>query len=190
MRSRLRRQYLLPSRRRGAKAEDAPMLETQDQPDTVDVSRLHGQRGEDDAKRALLLAGDRDPGQRTPCTTHGAADERPGRRRVEDPVPYRWPFAEGGRYAARRRGHGPVSARPGPRLRLVDRQGRTARERIRNRSRWKAAYDVYFPSETDRANAIFVEVEVSAWSFGSAASRQSHSAARDGARARRWRLGV
>ena len=28
------------------------------------------------------------------------------------------------------------------------------------RSRWKAAYDVYFPSETDRTNAIFVEVEV------------------------------
>jgi general stress protein 26 len=28
------------------------------------------------------------------------------------------------------------------------------------RNRWKAAYDVYFPSETDRANAIFVEVEV------------------------------
>ncbi len=27
------------------------------------------------------------------------------------------------------------------------------------RSRWKPAYDVYFPSETDRANAIFVEVE-------------------------------
>ena len=28
------------------------------------------------------------------------------------------------------------------------------------RSRWKPAYDVYFPSEADRANAIFVEVEV------------------------------
>ena len=28
------------------------------------------------------------------------------------------------------------------------------------RSRWKGAYDVYFPSETDRRNAIFVEVEV------------------------------
>ena len=28
------------------------------------------------------------------------------------------------------------------------------------RSRWKSAYDVYFPSETDRRNAIFVEVEV------------------------------
>ena len=27
------------------------------------------------------------------------------------------------------------------------------------RGRWKAAYDVYFPSETDRRNAIFVEVE-------------------------------
>ena len=27
-------------------------------------------------------------------------------------------------------------------------------------SRWKPAYDVYFPSETDRRNAIFVEVEV------------------------------
>jgi general stress protein 26 len=28
------------------------------------------------------------------------------------------------------------------------------------RRRWKSAYDVYFPSETDRENAIFVEVEV------------------------------
>jgi general stress protein 26 len=28
------------------------------------------------------------------------------------------------------------------------------------RSRWKAAYDVYFPSAADQANAIFVEVEV------------------------------
>jgi general stress protein 26 len=28
------------------------------------------------------------------------------------------------------------------------------------RARWKRAYDVYFPTETDRANAIFVEVEV------------------------------
>ena len=27
-------------------------------------------------------------------------------------------------------------------------------------SRWKPAYHVYFPSETDRRNAIFVEVEV------------------------------
>jgi general stress protein 26 len=28
------------------------------------------------------------------------------------------------------------------------------------RTRWKPAYDLYFPSETDRRNAIFVEVEV------------------------------
>jgi general stress protein 26 len=28
------------------------------------------------------------------------------------------------------------------------------------RNRWKAAYDIYFRGETDRANAIFVEVEV------------------------------
>ena len=28
------------------------------------------------------------------------------------------------------------------------------------RSRWKSAYDVYFPSEADRGNAIFVEVKV------------------------------
>ena len=28
------------------------------------------------------------------------------------------------------------------------------------RSRWKAAYDVYFPSATDQANAIFVEVGI------------------------------
>ena len=28
------------------------------------------------------------------------------------------------------------------------------------RSRWKAAYDVYFPSAADQANAIFVEVGI------------------------------
>jgi general stress protein 26 len=28
------------------------------------------------------------------------------------------------------------------------------------RERWKRAYDLYFPTEPDRANAIFVEVEV------------------------------
>ena len=28
------------------------------------------------------------------------------------------------------------------------------------RSRWKPAYDVYFPSEADRASAIFVEVKI------------------------------
>ncbi len=28
------------------------------------------------------------------------------------------------------------------------------------RRRWKRAYDTYFPSETDRANAAFVEIEV------------------------------
>jgi len=28
------------------------------------------------------------------------------------------------------------------------------------RARWKPAYDTYFPSDTDRANAIFVEVEI------------------------------
>ena len=28
------------------------------------------------------------------------------------------------------------------------------------RKRWKAAYNVYFPTEADRANAVFVEIEV------------------------------
>jgi general stress protein 26 len=28
------------------------------------------------------------------------------------------------------------------------------------RGRWKDAYNVYFPDETDRANAIFVEVDI------------------------------
>jgi general stress protein 26 len=28
------------------------------------------------------------------------------------------------------------------------------------RKRWKGAYDAYFPSESDRANAIFVEVDI------------------------------
>jgi len=40
--------------------------------------------------------------------------------------------------------------------------GRAAlrREESEVRRRWKAAYDAYFPSELDRANAIFVEVAV------------------------------
>jgi general stress protein 26 len=29
-----------------------------------------------------------------------------------------------------------------------------------DRKRWKSAYDAYFPSEADRANAIFVELDV------------------------------
>jgi general stress protein 26 len=29
-----------------------------------------------------------------------------------------------------------------------------------DRKRWKRAYDAYFPTETDRANAVFVEVDV------------------------------
>ena len=28
------------------------------------------------------------------------------------------------------------------------------------RSRWKRAYEIYFPAKSDRANAVFVEVEV------------------------------
>ena len=34
------------------------------------------------------------------------------------------------------------------------------REASEVRRRWKAGYDAYFPSELDRANAIFVEVKV------------------------------
>jgi general stress protein 26 len=37
----------------------------------------------------------------------------------------------------------------------------TLRERVSEvRQRWKGAYDAYFPTESDRANAVFVEVEV------------------------------
>ena len=40
------------------------MLETKAKPDAVDVSRPDGRRGKDDAKRALLLARDRERGRR------------------------------------------------------------------------------------------------------------------------------
>ena len=40
-----------------------------------------------------------------------------------------------------------------------DREGHAARGRAETRKPWKAAYNVYFSSEQDRANAIFVEVD-------------------------------
>ncbi len=120
-----------------------------------------GRRGEDDAKHALLLARDHERGRRSPRSAHGAGAERPRRGRVENPVPHRRPFAEGRRHAARQRGDDPVSARPRPRLRHIDRaRPSCTRAQSETRGRWKAAYDVYFPSETDGANAIFVEVEI------------------------------
>ena len=48
-----------------------------------------------------------------------------------------------------------------PDLAYVVLTGRAAlhENEFETRSRWKATYDVYFPTETDRRNAIFVEVE-------------------------------
>jgi general stress protein 26 len=48
-----------------------------------------------------------------------------------------------------------------PDLAFVTLIGRAAlhEDASETRSRWKAAYDLYFPSEADRASAIFVEVE-------------------------------
>ena len=72
-------------------------------------------------------------------------------------------------------------------------RARLRREPAEVRSRWKAAYNVYFPTEVDRANAMFVEVRaerlelwirgVTPEPFGMQATRLERDAAGES-----WRL--
>jgi general stress protein 26 len=101
------------------------------------------------------------------ATEAGAPHVRPMGRVLNDPGEDKWKirFLTDGRShkAADMRRAGKVSIlfQHDPDLAFVTLIGKAAlhENASETRDRWKPPYDVYFPSEADRANAIFVEVE-------------------------------
>ena len=136
------------------------MLETKTKPEAVDVSPLlDGAAKTMRSARYCWLA---------TATEAGASHIRPMGRVLNDPGEDEWKirFLTDGRSnkAADMRRASEVSIlfQDDPDLAFVTMIGKAAlhENASETRSRWKGAYDVYFPSEADRANAIFVEVEV------------------------------
>jgi general stress protein 26 len=135
-------------------------LETKAKPDSVDVSRLiAGAAKTMRSARYCWLA---------TATESAAPRARPMGHVLNDPGEDEWKiwFLTDGRShkAADMRCEGAVTilVQHEADLAYVVLTGRAAlhENASETRSRWKAAYDVYFPSEADRANAIFVEIEV------------------------------
>jgi general stress protein 26 len=136
------------------------MLETQAKSDATNVGRLlDGAAKTMRSARYCWLA---------TRTEAGAPHVRPMGRVINDPGEDQWTV----RFLTDRRSNKAADMRRGsdvtilfqhdPDLAFVTLIGKAElhEDTSETRSRWKAAYDVYFPSETDRANAIFVEVEV------------------------------
>ena len=136
------------------------MLEAKAKSDTVDVGRLleGAARTMRNARYCWLAT----------ASETGAHHARPMGRIVNDPDEDEWRirFLTDGRSrkaADMRRASGvTVIFHHEPDLAYVALIGRAElhEDASETRGRWKAAYDAYFPSETDRRNAIFVEVEV------------------------------
>src|SRR5271166_1084288 len=118
-----------------------------------------GRRGEDDRKRPILLAGDLDRGRPPERAPDGAAAARAWRRRLDDPIRHRRAVAQGGRHPARARGRAPLSADADDAYVALTGAARLLTRESEVRRRWKDAYAPFFPTETDRANAAFLEVE-------------------------------
>ena len=136
------------------------MLETKAKPDSVDVSRLiAGAAKTMRSARYCWLA---------TASESGAPHVRPMGRVLNDPGEDEWRIrflTDGRSHKAadmRRASEVTILFQHDPDLAFVTLIGKAAlhENASETRSRWKAAYDVYFPSEADRANAIFVEVEV------------------------------
>ena len=135
------------------------MLETKAKPD-ADVSRLL-----DGAAKAMRSA--RYFWLMT-ATGAGAPRARPMGRILNDPGEDEWKvrFLTGGRSQKaadmRRSSEVTILFQHDPDLAYVALAGKATlhESASETRSRWKPAYDLYFPDESDRGNAIFVEVEV------------------------------
>jgi general stress protein 26 len=135
------------------------MLETQTNPDAIDVRRLL-----DGAAKTMRSARYCWLGT---ATETGAPHMRPMGRVLNDPGEDHWKirFLTHGRShkaaAMRRASEVSIFFQHDPDLAFVTLIGKAAlhENASETRSRWKPTYDVYFPSEADRANAIFVEVE-------------------------------
>jgi general stress protein 26 len=135
------------------------MLETKAKPDAVKVSRLlAGAAKTMRSARYCWLATTVDA---------GAPHVRPMGRVLNDPGEDEWKirFLTDGRSRKaaemRRAGEVTILFQHDPDLAYVNVIGRAAlhEQASETRNRWKPAYDAYFPSEADRASAIFVEVE-------------------------------
>ncbi len=135
------------------------MLETKVKPNAIDVNHLlEGAAKTMRSARYCWLA---------TAAGAGASHIRPMGRVLNDPGedPWKIRFLTDGRSnkAADMRRAAEVSIlfQHDPDLAFVNLVGKAAlhEDASQTRSRWKSAYDVYFPSEADRANAIFVEVE-------------------------------
>lgn len=137
------------------------MLEAKAKPDAVDVSRLM-------AGAAKTIRSARYCWLATASEAGATPHVRPMGRVLNDPGEDEWKvrFLTGGRSQKaadmRRAKEVAILFQHEPDLAYVTLIGRAAlhESESERRSRWKAAYDVYFPSERDRASAIFVEVEV------------------------------
>jgi general stress protein 26 len=134
------------------------MLETKAKSEAIDVSRLlAGAATTMRSARYCWLA---------TATEAGAPHVRPMGRVLNDPGEDQWRvrFLTNGRShkAAdmRRASEVTIIFQHDPDLAFVALVGKAElhEDPSETRRRWKSAYDVYFPSEADRANAIFVEV--------------------------------
>jgi general stress protein 26 len=135
------------------------MLETKTRPDAIGVEKLlAGAAKTMRSARYCWLA---------TASEIGAPQVRPMGRVLNDPGEDEWKirFLTDGRSrkaaAMRRAGAVTVLFQDEPDLAYVTLIGEAAlhEDASETRSRWKPAYDIYFPSETDRGSAIFVEVE-------------------------------
>ena len=151
------------------------MLETKANPDAVDVSRLM-------AGAAKTMRSARNCWLAT-ASEAGGPNFRPMGRLVHDPGDeWKIRFLTDGRSQKaadmRRDSDVTILFQHDPDLAFVTLIGRaTLHERAaETRSRWKAAYDVYFPSEQTGQMRFSSRSTPSAWSSGSAASRRSRSA--------------
>jgi general stress protein 26 len=136
------------------------MLQANDKPDPVEVSRLL-------AGAAKTIASARYCWLATAAEA-GASSVRPMGRIAPDAGEDEWKirFLTDGRSRKSRdmrlEREVAIVFQHEPELAYVTLTGRaTLRDSAAEvRKRWKDVYNVYFPSETDRANAIFVEVDV------------------------------
>jgi general stress protein 26 len=135
------------------------MLETKARPDAFDVGGLlEGAAKTMRSARYCWLA---------TTSQVGAPHVRPMGRIVNDPSEDEWRirFLTNGRSRKaadmRRASEVAILFQHDPDLAYVTLIGRAAlhEDAPETRARWKAAYDIYFPSETERANALFIEVE-------------------------------
>lgn len=136
------------------------MLETKARADALDVSRLLDGAAKTMASARYCWLSTASEAETSGLRPMGRIPPDPG----EDAWTIRFLTDRRSRKAAdmRRDGEVAIICQHDPDLAFMTLIGKAALHDSASevRARWKRAYDLYFPTETDRANAIFVEVEV------------------------------